>query len=329
MQILKLEKKRLFEFLDSARRSYELIAPVKKDLVRFEKIKDVKDIFLEKNSYFPVKEYFFKKQEVLFEFNGTKATVPPLQPASRIFFGLRRCDLNAIMRQDNVFIPANDPYYAAARENSYLLGYHCNKPESEYCFCGSLQLADFFDLMFYDKKDYLLVEVGSEKGALLAEKYKKFFGETDIALTQEDKKILGADRLLKKDISGLYDNPDWKKGVELCLSCTACTALCPTCYCFGIYDEAGIKDTKKVSRKRDWSSCQLEEFTLVAGSHVFRKEREERFKHRIYHQLDYFRQRNGIDLCVGCGRCIEGCPTRIDFVNLINEMQDAKTKNQG
>ena len=145
--------------------------------------------------------------------------------------------------------------------------------------------------------------------------------ETNAAITQKEKIIPRADRLDKKDISHLYDHPDWKKGVDICLSCSACTALCPTCYCFEIHDNVGTKNPKEGERKRSWSSCQVQEFTKVAGEHVFRKEREERFKHRIYHQLDYFKQKNGINLCVGCGRCIEACPTRIDFVEIINEMK--------
>ena len=65
MQVFIQEKKRLFEFLSKIKESYELIAPVKKDLVRFEKVNDAKDIHLENNSYFPVKGYFFKNEEIL------------------------------------------------------------------------------------------------------------------------------------------------------------------------------------------------------------------------------------------------------------------------
>jgi len=52
--------------------------------------------------------------------------------------------------------------------------------------------------------------------------------------------------------------------------------------------------------------------------------REDRFKHRIFHQLQYFKDRHGMNLCTGCGRCIRGCPTRINFVKILNEMQEQK-----
>jgi len=322
MQVFIQEKKRLFEFLSKIKESYELIAPVKKDLVRFEKVNDAKDIHLENNSYFPVKGYFFKNEEILFNFNEKRFSEPKQNIAERVFFGLRKCDLNAIKHQDIVFIEdVNDCYYKARREKSFLLGYYCNKACSPYSFCGSMDLEDFYDLMFHDKGDNLLVEVGSEKGQFIIKKFSKFFTETDIKIADEEKIIPGTDRLEKKDISKVYDNADWKKGVDICLSCGACTTLCPTCYCFSIYDEAKVDNVNESERKRKWSSCQLQEFTKIAGGHVFREKREERFKHRIYHQLQYFKEKYGIQMCVGCGRCIQGCPTRIDFINIINGMK--------
>jgi len=324
----KVSIKNYEKFLEAIKKKHELIAPVKKGLVRFEPIKDIKDIFLEKNAYFPVKEYFFKKQEVLLKFQGIKVTQPKLESPTRVFFGLRRCDLNGIKHQDKVFMETiKDPYYIAARKNSILIGYHCEKAPSKYCFCGTLNLADFYDLIFYDRQNYFLVEVGSKKGLELVDTFSEFFEKTKIKITPKEKKIRGADRLIKKDISQLYDNKDWEKGVNACLSCAACTSLCPTCYCFEIHDEVKTSNPTESERKRTWSSCQLQSFSKVAGNHVFREKRSERFKHRIYHQLDYFKERYGVNLCTGCGRCIEGCPTRIDFVDIINKMKTSKIKN--
>ena len=327
MQVVRQDNAQHRQFLKALLERYELIAPVKKDLARFEKLNDVEDVYLEKNTYFPLKEFFFRKREVLFVFKGNELTEPKLNPPERVFYGIRKCDLNAIHHQDTVFInDANDPYYAKMREKSFLLGYHCNTAPSPYCFCMSLPLVEFFDLMFYNKGDHFLVEIGSEKGKLLVEKFGQFFGASSRMITQQEKYIPGADRLDKKDISKLYDHPDWKQGVDECLSCGACTNLCPTCYCHEVHDETSLKDPKSGERVRSWSSCQLQEFTKVAGDHVFRKNRDERFKHRIYHQLEYFKEKYGVPLCVGCGRCISGCPTRIDFVEIINKM---KTKTEG
>ena len=321
MAVFHQEKEDFARFINELAKHNEVIAPVLKDVVRFLPITSANDIHLAKNAFFPAKEYFFKKEQTLFIFDGKGFKTPELISQPRVFFGLRRCDLNAIKHQDMVFMgQVQDPYYAIQREQSVLIGYHCNEAPSPYCFCGSLELAEFHDLMFWDKKNHFLVEVGSEKGRKMIEKYSSLFTGSKSIITEKDRVIPGADRLEKKDISKLYDHPDWKKGVDICLSCTACTALCPTCYCFSIHDEPKTSDLEEGERKRLWSSCQVPQFTRVAGDHVFRKQREERFKHRIYHQLEYFKEKNGVNLCVGCGRCIEACPTRIDFVDIINKM---------
>ncbi|MFH1650321.1 MAG: 4Fe-4S dicluster domain-containing protein [Candidatus Woesearchaeota archaeon] len=321
MRTLTQSKEQRDTFLKALMAEWEVIAPVKTDASRFEPIKDPSKIYYEKQTYEPAKKYFFPQKETLFQFDGTKLTTVQPKSMKRIFFGLRRCDLNAIQHQDMVFIQdAHDPYYAKLREQSVLIGYHCNTAPSEYCFCGSLKLEDFFDLMYYDKGDHLLVEIGSEKGEELVRTHARLFEESTRRITQEDKFIPGADRLKRTDVTTLYDRPEWKEGVDLCLSCGACTSLCPTCYCFEIHDETSTADLSKGTREREWSSCQLPGFSRVAGDHVFRKEREQRFKHRIYHQLQYFQEKYGKDLCVGCGRCITGCPTRIDFVDIINRM---------
>jgi sulfhydrogenase subunit beta (sulfur reductase) len=322
MEVLKISNENWKRLIQNLIDDFEFIAPAKKGISKFQHIKNPDEIFLEKQAYFPVKEFFFQKHQVLFKFKGNDIEVPKLESPTRIFFALRRCDLNAIKHQDNVFMEqVKDPYYTALRQNAILVGYHCNEAPSKYCFCGTLKLEDFHDLMFFDKKTHFLVEIGSDKGRKIIDKYKKYFEKTKIIIADAEKKIPGADRLLKDDISKYYDNPNWQKGVNQCLSCAACTNLCPTCYCFEIHDETKSKDVTAGERKRQWSSCQLQDFTKVAGEHVFRQKREERFKHRIYHQLQYFKEKNKINLCVGCGRCIEGCPTRIDFVQIINEMK--------
>lgn len=310
-------------FVQDLSLSAEVIAPVKTDVIRFSKIDSASDIDLSAQSYVPAKEWFFPQRSVVFSFTGDSITVPSYEAPERVFFGLRRCDLNAIHHQDLVFEGVNDPSYLALREKSTLIGYHCPTAPSEYCFCGSLDLAEFFDLMYFDRGDHWLVEVGSERGAALIERYRQHFAQSDIEITAQDREIPGADRLENKDIADKYDDPAWQQGVDLCLSCGACTSLCPTCYCFEFNDEVSTADPSNGERVRSWSSCQVSGFTRVAGDHIFRDDLASRFKHRIYHQLVYFAERYGVNLCVGCGRCITGCPTKIDFVPIMNGMGHA------
>ncbi|MEK6923784.1 MAG: 4Fe-4S dicluster domain-containing protein [Candidatus Micrarchaeota archaeon] len=332
MSLFRLRKGDLGKFLRKAAESSELIAPLAcaDGLVRFQQVRrgdgavtaDLARLDLKRQAFFPAKEFFFPQEEevLAFEGGGVRPVLPPR--VKRVFFGLRLCDLNAIARQDLALLsPPVDAYYARRREGALLLGWHCRKPPHEYCFCGSLGLRqDCCDALFFDRGGELLVEVNSRQGEEFIKSFKGLFKPRSGELTPRDRAIPGASRLEKKDLSAFYDSAAWEEGVAKCLSCAACTALCPTCYCFELKEEAPSCGSCP-TRSRCWSSCQLESFTRVAGGFVFRKSRADRFKHRIYHQLQYFREKHGVDLCVGCGRCIAGCPTRIDFVKIINGLK--------
>jgi len=316
-----LKKDVMYDFLLDIKNKFETYVPIKKDITRFKILDNPKDIDFSENSYFPVKEHFFRKKEVIFQFNGSNFLPVELKSKNKIFFGLRRCDLNAIKNQDFIFMKQhNDPYYTSQRKKAVLIGYHCTKALNKYCFCESMNLTDYYDLMLFDKTNYFLVDAKTEKGENLIRKYKKYFKKSNYKISDKDTYIKTR-KINKKDISKFYDHKDWDKGINLCLSCSACTEMCPTCYCHEIHDNTEINNPRNAKRIRSWSSCQLKEFTSVAENHTFRDTKEARFKHRIYHQLQYFKERNKINLCTGCGRCITGCPTKIDWVKIINEMR--------
>jgi ferredoxin len=316
-----IKKADLPAFVNSQTRKYEIIAPVATNLVRFTPIKRFDETHLEGQAYFPAKEYFFKKKEKIFDFEENKVTTPEKELNPRIIFGLRKCDLNGIKVQDNIFLNAvKDPYYKTERENTLLMGIMCTKKCNEYAFCGSMQLQDYGDIMLYENKDDYDAEILSQKGQELVNKNKRYFKPKEGQIDMIRKTVAKTDRLKKRDIKKYFDREEWIKGASLCLSCGACNTLCPTCYCHEFHDEVKMNNLKKGSRIRTWSGCQMLDFTRVAGDFIFRKERLDRFKHRIYHQMQYYEERYLEKMCNGCGRCISGCPKRIEWVDLLNEM---------
>ena len=317
-------------FINSVLKRSEVIAPVKGDETklrtrsRYAPITSPDEIWLEGIPFYTTKYFFFDRKEVLFKFKGNEVIDPTITLKDRVFFGVRPCDLQGIRHQDIVFLEENpDPFYKARREATLLIGLQCAEDgNDEFCFCGSLDLKDiYFDLMLYDKDDAYAVVCGSDKGTAFIERYEQYFEATEGVITPSDVCTKDKRGLATTDIADIYDRDEWKEGADRCISCGACTMLCPSCHCFTIQDELDL-DLKSGQRVRTPASCQLMSFTRVAGDHVFRSERLARFKHRIYHQLQYSREHRGETLCIGCGRCVRDCPAKIDWVSIINKMKE-------
>src|SRR3989338_4848337 len=205
-----LKKEEFNSLVSHLLKDHDFIAPVEGNKQKsftqsyFKKIQDPKEIYTEKKSYYPVKGFFFKNNETIFEFNGNSISNPALNLKKSIFFGLRRCDLNGIWHQDIVFLEENtDPFYKARRDSSLLIGLHC-KEGDDYCFCNSVELKDFFDLMFYNKNKVYAVEVGTEKGQEFINNFSKFFKKENNIITKEDKKIKNKKSLKTIDIKDDY-----------------------------------------------------------------------------------------------------------------------------
>ena len=146
-----LLKKDLNEFLARLMKKYEVIAPIKAKESRFDIIKDPKEIYLEGlTTLTPVKEFFLPENEVLLEYKKGGVIEVDDGIKERIIFGVRKCDINSLLVLDKVM---HDPSYIKKRQNTILIGLHCENPD-EYCFCNSMELKDEgYDLFFYPYKN--------------------------------------------------------------------------------------------------------------------------------------------------------------------------------
>ncbi len=265
----------------------------------------------------------------------------PEEPSSQkktVLLGLTACDLKSLSVLDEIFLGGDfvDPHYKARRENTFLITNDCTNP-TEVCFCSLLEGSPFaetgFDLNLSFIEDGMLVEVGSEKGKELSEKYnlpKKPAEEAQLKLRQkkreETAKKLGEinkEFSFGSDVSSLlknkYDSPLWQELSEPCVGCCACTNICPACHCFLLSESS-----KNLEKVQTWDSCQSSGFARVAGGANPRKKLMERFRNRFYCKFQYKPENFKLFGCTGCGRCIEACQGKIDIREVLSKVASSK-----
>jgi sulfhydrogenase subunit beta (sulfur reductase) len=264
---------------------------------------------------YPPKEFLLPQRELLYSFKGQR--LKRFSPAEKVVvFGVRPCDANGVSILDRFMLEGiEDPYYRARREHTMIVALQCTQLYKN-CLCtvfGTHTLKAGYDIGLYPSKPGFLVRGGSPKGKALLKKLKisedKSFPEPEFKLSAKLKKFAG--RI--SELEAYSAKGHWRTAARDCFGCAGCTMACPTCACFDIEHHSSL-DLESGEVVRTWDSCQLEPFTKVAGNHVFRSSRADRFKHRYYHKLAWG------DNCVGCGRCITVCPTKIDMVEVVNRL---------
>ena len=166
----------------------------------------------------------------------------------------------------------------------------------------------------------------TEKGETLTAAVKELLSDADEAAVEAEKEAIhkiveklpymnlslegwNGDALTEK-----FDSPIWEELYKPCLACGTCTFVCPTCQCYDIKDY----DTGNgVQRYRCWDSCMYSDFTMMAAANN-RTSQMQRFRQRFMHKLVYYPTNNdGMYSCVGCGRCVEKCPSALNIVKVI------------
>ncbi len=279
------------------------------------------------------KEAVIPKCETLFYMKGEKdpadfskiiqEIIPSDESQATIVFGGRPCDAKGFLWLDEPYLkgPFVDPYYKAHREKLVIITQACTNALST-CFCnwvGSNPSDDKgSDILFTPAAEGFVLVAISEKGKELLEKSGfGIAGEEQVSAAntaQEQAKAELPPASVIKDIpkkvyARFTDVAFWENEIEKCLSCGACTFLCPTCQCFTITDEGNQLDGKRI---RSWDGCMANHFTLEASGHNPRCDRGLRYRNRVGHKFSYGRE-EGSYSCVGCGRCTRSCPAHLDI----------------
>ncbi len=273
------------------------------------------------NTEFPPKSLLMPEGEKLLEYGGKGETIRAEGRSESIIFGVRPCDTHAFDVLDKVMTGQHaDSHYDSARRSLVVFALDCTKAGKE-CFCGSMgtREAEKFDLLFTDEGANFHVEAGSAKGMEITKLplFRKTGRKAKKAKLVFRKRL--ETRNLDKIMNESFASDVWKSASERCLSCASCTNVCPTCYCFDMPHSKPLGANASVRRISNY--CMIRDFTRVAGGGVFRGGRDERLKQFFYHKLVYGKKNQGKYHCVGCGRCIKECMTRIDITEEVAKVR--------
>ncbi len=232
------------------------------------------------------------------------------EPESFAVIGVPLCDLQAIWYLDQVF--ADDVPYQARRAKSLLVGMTCEP--SPDCRCDGHLMPLAGDVFVGKERVWAISSLGD---ALLREA-GLHTPTTDAPLPWPDGPAAQRQNLSEEQFHSALDATVWTVEGKRCLSCGACSVVCPTCYCFDMLDEAALDGT--VTRHRVWDNCLFAEHGEAAGGYDFRPGRANRLRFRMEHKFFGFGTLRGQNSCVGCGRCRKACPVDIDLDQIAEQL---------
>ena len=279
------------------------------------------------------KDAFFPQSETLYSCHRVdgKLSITPEERCQKPFvvFGIRPCDVQALQVLDRVFLSDPvDSFYAARRQHGVLVSIACSRPQTS-CFChvfGVDCAQPQADVACWMNGEYLYWQPQSEKGEALTVSVSSLLEQTGEEAVEQEKAAIRTiqERLPLKDLSlegwgaeaasKRFDSPLWEQLSGACLACGTCTFVCPTCQCYDIKD---YNTGSGVQRYRCWDSCMYSDFTMMAHGNN-RTTQMQRFRQRFLHKLAYYPANNeGMFSCVGCGRCVDKCPSHLNIVKVI------------
>ena len=295
---------------------YELLKPADIPLILYNKPKPATSL---KSFFLPIKE---------------NVTSPGDHEKPRIIMGIPNCDIEGLNLLDEIYLDKtyNDIFFRDRRDHTILISSDCFSTQ-EYCHCLSYDIKPYStrtaDLSVVKMNGSIIFRIINSKGEEFINKIAgaEPLNENSI-IASIDRKHKETEALLIKSNKGLPDYQTtgkligsasadaWKKYSSDCVSCGACTTICPTCTCFLLIDKPGFAKVKQLD------ACQYPGFERVAGGEDALFELPHRFRNRYLCKYLWKPKKFKSLACTGCGRCIEACIGKISKNELFMELAE-------
>jgi ferredoxin len=270
-------------------------------LVRLQPLPAVPRQTSAQRSFLPLKKLLFPDGDPLWDLTAN-GYADPVSPPALLLVDIPLCDLQALAWLDRCF--AEDELYRRRRTAVLVVGAPC-VPVAD-CACQPDGLPPGGDLFRDGRRLWAL----SPSGAAILQGLAGTRVVETVPLAGPD-----IDTLMPSISEALFaanaGAPLWDEAAARCLACGACSAVCPTCACYEVLDEARLDGS--VTRRRVWDNCFFPDHARVAGGYDFRAGRGARLRFRFEHKRLGFGALRGMASCVGCGRCRRACPVGIDL----------------
>ncbi len=310
--------------------SFNIYAPIRKkgglDYELISKDEPEEIVYNEAKPATPLKMFFLPvKLNVSEPLNDARKTV---------IIGAPACDVEGLKLIDLIYLDEKylDETYLSRRENTIIISTDCYITQ-EHCHCTTYGISPFAengcDISLSSDNDNFYLMTWSEKGV----RFMKDISSSGKIETIDNSKVEAVSNLREKTIRELdskneqlpgteksgekviaADPEIWKKYSSKCVSCGACSAICPTCTCFLLIDKPSFEKVKQQD------TCQYPAFERVAGGEDPLKELTIRFKNRYMCKYVWKPERFDAIACTGCGRCIEACIAKISKNELFMEL---------
>lgn len=272
----------------------------------------------------PLKSFFLPVKE-----NVTSGREPE---KPRIIIGIPNCDAEGFNLLSEIYLDENytDIFFRERQNQTILISSDCFGTQ-EHCHCLS------YDIKPYSTSSADLSVIRLDGSIIFRSiniKGEQFIKEMTGAEPVSDKNIISSINMKHEETEAMLrkknkDLPDyqttgrlvpsadthiWNKYSSDCVSCGACTTICPTCTCFLLIDKPGFVKVHQLD------ACQYPGFERVAGGEDPLLELPHRFRNRYMCKYFWKPARFKSIACTGCGRCIEACIGKINKNELFREL---------